>query len=103
MKFYIYTFIYLLLITSCQNTKVDYVVVSGNVSNTESLYVTIKNSRYSSDIDINDDGSFYDTLQLNTGYYNLYVGWRCDPVKGRRAARKKGHKGGLGGNLKLEG
>ena len=80
MKLYIYTIIYLLLITSCQNSKVDYVVVSGKVTNTESVYVTIKNNRFSSDIDINDDGSFYDTLRINTGYYNLYIGRERTPI-----------------------
>jgi len=80
MKFYLYTIVGLFLIASCQETKVDYVVVSGRVTNTESGYVTIKNNGFSSDIDFNDDGTFYDTLRVNAGYYHLYVGRERTPI-----------------------
>lgn len=62
-------------VLACQPSKeIDYVLFSGNITNTDGTYVTIKNSNYSYDIDLNEDGTFSDTLRLNRGYYLFYSG-----------------------------
>ncbi|WP_420580770.1 TlpA family protein disulfide reductase [Reichenbachiella sp.] len=64
-----------LLTTACESTQdKDYVLISGSITNTESSYITVKNDNYSYDIDLNEDGSFSDTLRLGRGFYLFYSG-----------------------------
>lgn len=60
---------------SCeQKPSVDYVLISGNIANSSSTFVTVKNEGFSMDIDRNEDGSFSDTLRVDRGYYLFYNG-----------------------------
>ncbi|MEO9964737.1 MAG: TlpA disulfide reductase family protein [Reichenbachiella sp.] len=64
------------LLVACQpnNTK-DFVLLSGKIINPGNIsYVTVKGNNYSYDIDMNADGTFYDTLRVDQGYYLFYSG-----------------------------
>lgn len=65
----------LLASAACQPTdKIDYVLLSGVITNTDGSYVTVKANDYSYDIDLNEDGTFSDTLRLKRGFYLFYSG-----------------------------
>lgn len=69
--------IYLLLtlaIMSCQNEPKDYVSISGQITDKNSDSVVIRNRTYSKTIAVNEDGSFSDTLKVETGIYSFYYG-----------------------------
>lgn len=55
-------------------STIDYVLISGTISNTDGTYVTVKSSDFSYDIDMNEDGTFSDTLKVEKGYYLFYSG-----------------------------
>lgn len=61
---------------SCQTTpSVDYVLLSGKIENPDKIsYVTVKGENFSTDIDLNSDGTFSDTLRVEKGYYLFYSG-----------------------------
>lgn len=73
MKKVIY-FLVFLAIASCQNEPKDYVSISGQITDKNSDSVVIRNRSYSKTIPVNDDGSFSDTLKVETGTYSLYDG-----------------------------
>lgn len=65
----------ILVASACQPAeKIDYVLFSGTITNTDGSYVTVKSDNYSYDIDLNEDGSFSDTLKLERGFYLFYSG-----------------------------
>lgn len=63
-------------IVACQtSTPVDYVLLSGKVENPDKIsYVTVKGDNFSTDIDLNADGTFSDTLRIEKGNYLFYSG-----------------------------
>jgi thiol-disulfide isomerase/thioredoxin len=67
-KKFIY-FIAALAIVSCKNESKDYVTFSGEITNKISDSLVIRSSEYSKTIKVNEDGTFSDTLQVNTGLY----------------------------------
>lgn len=67
-------FMVALAIASCKNEPKDYVSISGNITDKNSDSVVIRNRTYSKTIPVNEDGSFSDTLKVETGEYSLYDG-----------------------------
>jgi len=61
-------------IASCKNEPKDYVSISGNITDKNSDSVVIKNRTYSKTISVKEDGSFSDTLKVETGIYSFYDG-----------------------------
>lgn len=67
--------IFSLLAFGCETANnVDYVLLSGAITNTDGSYVTVKGNEFSYDIDLNTDGTFSDTLRVEKGYYLFYSG-----------------------------
>jgi hypothetical protein len=54
-----------------QKSPVDYILISGTITNTNSSYVTVKGNDFSYDIDSQEDGTFSDTIRFDRGYYLL--------------------------------
>lgn len=63
-----------LIIASCANEPKDYVTLSGKITNKNSDSVVIRTREYSKTIHVNEDGTFSDTLKIETGIYNFYDG-----------------------------
>ena len=63
-----------LAIASCKNEPKDYVSLSGNITDKNSDSVVIRSRNYSKTIPVNEDGSFRDTLKIETGQYTFYDG-----------------------------
>ncbi|MCF6213418.1 MAG: TlpA family protein disulfide reductase [Flavobacteriaceae bacterium] len=60
---------------SCQNSKNDYVSLSGKISNIKVDSISIYgNNRYSKKIAVNKDGSFKDTLTIEEGFFAITDG-----------------------------
>ena len=62
-------FMVALAIASCKNEPKDYVSIAGNITDKNSDSVVIRNRTYSKTIAVNEDGSFSDTLKVETGEY----------------------------------
>ncbi len=69
-----------LAIASCKNEPKDYVSIAGNITDKNSDSVVIKNRTYSKTIAVNEDGSFSDTLKVETGEYSFYDGGESTSV-----------------------
>ncbi len=75
MKMKIITcFIVALAIFSCKNEPNDFVRLSGKITHKNSDSVTIRGSSYSKTIPVAEDGTFNDTLKVETGLYSLFDG-----------------------------
>ncbi len=61
-------------IVSCKNEPKDYVSIAGNITDKNSDSVVIRSRTYSKTIPVNEDGSFSDTLKVETGEYSFYDG-----------------------------
>ncbi|PKB43692.1 thiol-disulfide isomerase/thioredoxin [Cellulophaga sp. RHA19] len=84
MKEIIYILCASFLIASCKNTKpetIDYVIVSGKIENASVPSLKVKkNYKPVKEITLNKDGSFTDTLMLDTGAYDIQAGKYFFPV-----------------------
>ncbi|MGC6430871.1 MAG: TlpA family protein disulfide reductase [Jejuia sp.] len=58
----------------CKTEPKDYVTFSGKITNKNSDSLIIRSRTYSKTIAVKEDGSFNDTLNLETGTYNLFDG-----------------------------
>ncbi|MFY0686570.1 MAG: TlpA family protein disulfide reductase [Cyclobacteriaceae bacterium] len=65
-----------LVMVSCQQTQIDYALLSGKVENPVSNNISIRGDEFSQNIDVEDDGSFSDTLRIKEGYYTFSHGER---------------------------
>lgn len=75
MRIKIFTiFMVSLGILSCKNEPKDYATLSGKITNKNSDSVTIRGTSYSKTISVNEDGTFKDTLKVETGLYSLFDG-----------------------------
>ena len=63
-----------ILVIGCQEKPKDYVTFSGNITDKNSDSVVIRSRSFSKTIQVNEDGSFSDTLKVNPGIYNFYDG-----------------------------
>ncbi|ETN96434.1 Thiol-disulfide isomerase or thioredoxin [Zhouia amylolytica] len=62
-------------IISCQKEqKVDYTLIQGKIDNATAKEVVIKGNDFSKAIALKEDGTFADTLRVNSGYYSLAEG-----------------------------
>ncbi|MDA0176524.1 MULTISPECIES: TlpA family protein disulfide reductase [Mesoflavibacter] len=64
-----------LAIIACKEEPKDYVTFSGKITNpnSDSLYV-FQGRNYNKTLKVNEDGTFNDTLKVNTGIYMIYDG-----------------------------
>jgi len=69
-----------LSIVACKNEPKDYVTFSGNITDQNSDSIVIRNKEYSKTIAVNEDGSFMDTLKVETGIYSVYDGGESTSV-----------------------
>lgn len=67
-------FMVAIAIASCKNEPKDYVSISGTITDKNSDSVVIRNRSFSKVIPVKDDGTFSDTLKVETGVYSLYDG-----------------------------
>src|SRR5690554_3033949 len=61
-------------IFSCKEEPKDYVTFSGKITNKSSDSVIVRSQDYTKTIKLNEDGSFSDTLKVETGVYNFFDG-----------------------------
>ena len=73
MKKIVY-FIAALAIVSCKNEPKDYVTLSGTITDQNSDSVVVRSRTYSKTIQVQEDGTFSDTLNVTPGVYSLYDG-----------------------------
>lgn len=52
----------------------DYVTLSGKITNKSSDSIVVRNREFSKTIKVNADGTFSDTLKVDTGLYSIYDG-----------------------------
>lgn len=64
----------LTFVFGCKPKPKDYVTFSGQIINKNSDSLLVRSQTYSKTIAVEDDGSFKDTLKLETGVYNLFDG-----------------------------
>ena len=63
-----------LVVISCQQEPKDYVTFSGKITNKNSDSIVVRSNTYSKTIKVNENGSFSDTLKIETGVYNFFDG-----------------------------
>jgi len=73
-------FMVVLAMASCKNEPKDYVSISGKITDKNSDSVVIRSRTYSKTIPVNEDGSFSDTLKVETGEYSFYDGGESTTV-----------------------
>lgn len=67
-------------IASCKNEPKDYVSISGSITDKNSDSVVIRSRSYSKTIKVKEDGTFSDTLKVETGVYSFYDGGESTSV-----------------------
>lgn len=72
----------ILSVIACkEEPKIDYAVLSGKIENSKAAIVSIGNTDFKSEININEDGTFADTLFIpESGYYSLSIGREYTPM-----------------------
>ncbi|WP_250437120.1 redoxin family protein [Hanstruepera flava] len=64
-----------LAILACQeDAPKDYVTLTGTITNQNSDSLVVRNRSYSKTITVNQDGTFSDTLKVETGIYSIFDG-----------------------------
>mgnify|MGYP001819705808 CR=1 FL=1 len=58
----------------CEEAPKDYLTFSGQITDKNSDSIVISNKTYSKVIEVNEDGTFSDTLKVDAGPYNFYDG-----------------------------
>lgn len=75
MKKLIYALSIAIAILSCtEEAPKDYVTLSGTITNKNSDSLIVRSRTYSKKINVKADGTFSDTLKVETGTYNLFDG-----------------------------
>ena len=59
---------------ACKEEPKDYATLSGKITNKNSSQLVVRSRTYSKTITVAEDGTFSDTLAIDTGIYNLYDG-----------------------------
>ncbi|TYA58885.1 TlpA disulfide reductase family protein [Formosa maritima] len=69
-------------IVACKKEEApkDYVTFSGTISNKNSDSVVIRSRDYSKTIKVNENGTFSDTLKVETGVYSFFDGSEAAPI-----------------------
>jgi len=64
-----------------QEPKIDYAILSGKVENSKATKALLNSADFKTEIAINEDGTFTDTLQIpENGFYSLSIGREFTPV-----------------------
>ena len=63
-----------LAVIACKQVPKDYVTLSGKITDKNSDSVVVRSRTYSKTIKVNTDGTFSDTLKVETGVYNFFDG-----------------------------
>jgi len=63
-----------ILIASCTNEPKDYATLSGKITDKSSDSVVVRTRTFSRTIAVNEDGTFSDTLKVESGFFNFYDG-----------------------------
>ncbi len=63
-----------LALMACKEEPKDYVTLSGTITNKNSDSLIVRTRNYHKVIKVADNGTFKDTLKVDTGIYNLYDG-----------------------------
>lgn len=75
MKKIIYVLSIALATIACnEEAPKDYVTLSGTITNQSSDSLIVRSRTFSKKINVNPDGTFSDTLKIETGNYNLFDG-----------------------------
>lgn len=75
MKKIIYVLGFAIAILSCkEEAPKDYVTLSGTITNKNSDSLIVRSRTYSKKINVKADGTFSDTLKIETGTYSLFDG-----------------------------
>jgi len=75
MKKIIYVLAIVIATISCkEEAPKDYVTLKGEITNQNSDSLIVRSRTYSKTINVSPDGSFSDTLKVETGSYNLFDG-----------------------------
>jgi len=75
MKKLIYVLSIALAIIACsEDAPIDYVTLSGKITNQSSDSLIVRSRTFSKKINVNPDGTFSDTLKIETGIFNLFDG-----------------------------
>ena len=61
-------------IIACKEEPKNYVTLSGTITDKSSDSVVVRSRTYTKTIKVNADGTFKDTLNVETGVYNFYDG-----------------------------
>ena len=61
-------------ILACKEEPKDYVTLSGKITDQNSDSIVVRSREYSKTIKVNSDGTFKDTLKVETGVYNFTDG-----------------------------
>ncbi|MCK8479411.1 TlpA family protein disulfide reductase [Psychroserpens algicola] len=69
-------------IVACkQEPKVDYVILSGAVENSSATKATLKNANFNTELSIDKNGVFSDTIQIpESGFYSFSIGREYTPI-----------------------
>ncbi|GAA4808661.1 TlpA disulfide reductase family protein [Litoribaculum gwangyangense] len=67
-------------VLACKEEPKDYVTLSGKIINKNSDSVVVITRGYSKTIQLNEDGTFKDTLKVETGVHSFYDGTEGSPV-----------------------
>lgn len=70
----------LFFIFSCKTEPKDYATLTGTITNKNSDSLWVKSRSYSKSIPVAKDGTFSDTLKLETGIYNIFDGEEVSSV-----------------------
>lgn len=65
---------------SCKEEPKDYVTLSGKITNKNSDSLVVRSRGYSKAMQVDEDGTFSDTLKVETGQYFLYDGSESTPI-----------------------
>ena len=75
MKKIIYVLAIAIAVISCkEEAPKDYVTLNGKITNQNSDSLIVRSRTYSKTINVSPDGTFSDTLKVETGSYNLFDG-----------------------------
>ncbi len=61
----------ILTIIACKQEPKDYVTISGKIENPAGKVISINGYNYIKEISLNEDGTFSDTLKIQSGYYSI--------------------------------
>ena len=73
-------FLFAVVLLACKEESKDYVTLSGTITNMHSDSLVVRTRTFKKVIKVENDGTFKDTLFVETGIYNLYDGTESTSV-----------------------